>query len=135
MLVVTETWFRPGTSDVQVSVTGFTIHRADITTQSGKARGGGVEIHINDRLLSNNVITTTICDHEIESLSIKCRPLRLPRELSCVLIVRVYCPPSSNDINTIDTVFKIIFIHHRIISLSVTDQSRTSQWVCGLDLR
>ena len=39
LLVITEAWFRPGTSDVQVAVTGFTIHRADRTTQSGKARG------------------------------------------------------------------------------------------------
>ena len=69
----------------------------------GKQEDGGIEIYINDRWLSNNVITTTICDHEIELLSIKCSPLRLPRELSCVLIVGVYCPPS-NDINTIDTI-------------------------------
>ena len=39
----------------------------------------------------------------ILNYSIKCRPFWLPRELSCVLIVGVYCPPS-NDITAIDTI-------------------------------
>ena len=58
VLVITETWLKPGTSDVQVAVTGFTIHRADRTTQSGKARLGGIAFYINDRQSSNNVPTT-----------------------------------------------------------------------------
>ena len=70
----------------------------------GKQEDGGIEIYINDRWLSNNVITTTICDHDIELLSIKFRPFWLSRELECVLIVGVHCPPSSNDKNTIDII-------------------------------
>ena len=56
VLVITETWFKPGTSDAQVGATGITIRRADRTTQSGKAREGGIAIYINDSGSSNNVI-------------------------------------------------------------------------------
>ena len=47
---------------------------------------------------------TTIYNHDVELLSVKCRPFRLPKELTCVLIVGVYCPPSSNATQAVEII-------------------------------
>ena len=104
VLAVVETWLKPETSDAQIALTGFTIHWADPTIHSGKAKGGGIAIYLNDSWSSNSIITATICNHDVEMLSFKCRSFWLPRELSCILIVGVYCPPSSNAIQAVKVI-------------------------------
>ncbi|RUS83951.1 hypothetical protein EGW08_008306 [Elysia chlorotica] len=65
----TETWFEPCTPDQSVKIDGFTLLRGDRTSQSGKARGGGVCLYINERWAHSNNITmrdkqcTTHCSH------------------------------------------------------------------------
>ncbi|KAK1796931.1 hypothetical protein P4O66_000895 [Electrophorus voltai] len=76
----------------------FSVHRMDRTADSGKSRGGGVCVMINNSWCNNaNVVTLTrSCSTNLELLALKLRPFYLPREFSSVIINTVYIPPQAN---------------------------------------
>ena len=97
MMCFTETWLDDTIDDQHVSVDGFGVPvRADRTGASGKTKGGGLCIYMNDRWCNNHVVRQTICTPDIELLSISCRPYYLPREFCQIFVVLVYVPPSAN---------------------------------------
>ena len=97
MVCFSETWLDDSIDDQHLSVDGFGAPiRSDRTEASGKTKGGGVCIYMNNRWCNNHVVRETICTPDIELLSISCRPYYLPREFSQIFVVLVYIPPSSN---------------------------------------
>jgi hypothetical protein len=62
---------------------------------SGKKKGGGVCLMINEMWFDHNNIQEleSFCSPDLEFLTIKCRPHNLPREFSSIIITVVYVPP------------------------------------------
>ncbi|KAK1803599.1 hypothetical protein P4O66_021017 [Electrophorus voltai] len=70
----------------------------DRTADSGKSRGGGVCVMVNNSWCNNaNVVTLArSCSPNLELLALKLRPFYLPREFTSVIINTVYIPPQAN---------------------------------------
>lgn len=69
-MIFTETWLNGRVPDVAIELEGRTMFRADGTTEdSGKTRGGGLGIYVNNAWCTNAVMTG-----RLEYLSVKCRP-------------------------------------------------------------
>ncbi len=78
----TETWLNNSVPDCAIQLEQLTCYRADrALVEGGKRRGGG------------------LCVYMVEFMIIKCRSFYLPREYTAILLVAVYIPPSSNNIN------------------------------------
>lgn len=94
----TETWLSPMTPDTAVTLDGFKLLRADRTRESGKRKGGGLAVFVNDRWCNSGHITIKerLCCREIELLAVGMRPYYLPREFSHVIAIAAYIPPSAN---------------------------------------
>ncbi|KAI3369831.1 hypothetical protein L3Q82_024408, partial [Scortum barcoo] len=65
---------------------------------SGKRKGGGLAVFVNDRWCKPGHITIKEqhCCKDIELLAVSMRPYYLPREFTHALVVVVYVPPSAN---------------------------------------
>ncbi|KAK1804591.1 hypothetical protein P4O66_020585 [Electrophorus voltai] len=74
------------------------VHRMDRTADSGKWRGGGVCVMVNNSWCNNaNVVTLACsCSPNMELLALKFRTFYLPREFTSVIINTVYIPPQAN---------------------------------------
>ena len=96
-LAFTETWLNNKMTDSSLEIPGFTLVRADRTEEkSGKKKGGGVAIYINENWCNNINIEKQHCCPNIEFLSVSLRPKYLPREFTNVYITVVYIPPSAD---------------------------------------
>ena len=71
------------------------MYRQDRTTASGKTRGGGLCIFVNNSWFTISKEVSSYCSPEVEYLMISCRPHYLPREFSSVFFKAVYIPPQS----------------------------------------
>ena len=99
LLHFTETWLTEQTPDSLVQLNGFHLIRADRDTrESGKKKGGGVAMFVNNKWCNpgNIYIKEQRCTRDIELLAVSIRPYYLPREFSHVIAVTVYIPPSAN---------------------------------------
>ncbi|XP_077990622.1 uncharacterized protein LOC144444944 [Glandiceps talaboti] len=105
----TETWLNESIPDSAVQPPGFTIFRCDRSFQrSNKVKGGGVCFMINNAWYTDVKILQQSCSPELESLTIKCRPLYLPREFSSIILTAVYIPPRANTVSAINQLSDII---------------------------
>lgn len=95
LLLFTETWLTGLTLDMAVELDGFTLLRADRCKESGKRKGGGLAVFVNDRWCNPGRITVKEqhCCKDIELLAVSMRPHYLPREFTHALVVVVYNPP------------------------------------------
>ncbi|XP_060703504.1 uncharacterized protein LOC132830055 [Hemiscyllium ocellatum] len=93
VLCFTETWLSPAISDCALQPEGFSVHRMDRKMSSGKARGGGVCLLINNSWCSDVATLASYCSPDLEYLTVKCRPYYLPREFTCAILTAVYIPP------------------------------------------
>ncbi|KAI3372130.1 hypothetical protein L3Q82_006986 [Scortum barcoo] len=98
LLLFTETWLTALTPDTAAELDGFTLLRADRSKESGKRKGGGLAVFVNDRWCNPGHITVKEqhCCKDIELLAVSMRPYYLPREFTHALVVVVYVPPSAN---------------------------------------
>ncbi|KAI3357165.1 hypothetical protein L3Q82_015622 [Scortum barcoo] len=99
LLLFTETWLTALTPDTAAELDGFTLLRADRRSkESGKRKGGGLAVFVNDRWCNPGHITVKEqhCCKDIELLAVSMRPYYLPREFTHALVVVVYVPPSAN---------------------------------------
>ena len=71
------------------------MYRQDRTAASGKIRGGGLCIFVNNSWCMISKEVSSYCSPEIECLMISCKPQYLPREFSSVFFVAVYIPPQT----------------------------------------
>jgi hypothetical protein len=90
-----ELWLNDDTENIELA--GFSVHQQDRTATSGKTRGGGVCLFVNNRwcVMSNIKEVSRYCLPEVEYIMISCRPHDLPREFLSILFVAVYLPPKN----------------------------------------
>lgn len=95
-MVITETWLHENIPDQAMELAGRTIYRADHTAESGKLKGGGVRIYVNNSWCTDSTVIERHCCLDLEFLMIKCRPFYLPTEIPAAFIVAVYVHPRAN---------------------------------------
>ena len=95
-MVFTETALHPDVPSSLVELDGFSLARLDRSFESGKTRGGGLCVYINDKWCRQYTTRETVCNPDIELLCLSLRPFFLPREFGNILICAVYVPPSAN---------------------------------------
>ena len=93
ILCFTESWLN---DDMDIQLAGYTLHRQDRTAHSGKTRGGGPCIFVNNSWCTKSKEVSRFCSPEVEYIVINCRPHYLPREFSAILFVAVYLPPQTD---------------------------------------
>ncbi|KAK1788980.1 hypothetical protein P4O66_015872 [Electrophorus voltai] len=99
LLCYTELWLNPAVPSQAIQPAEFfSVHRMDRTADSGKSRGGGVCMMVNNRWCNNaNIVTLTrSCSPNLELLALKFRPFYLPWEFTSVIINTVYIPPQAS---------------------------------------
>ena len=99
-----ETWLDSTRPDDDIILDGFTVYHSDRTKESGKTRGGGLCIYINNRWFSKVKLHTTLCSPNLELLTLSVRPFYLPREFSNIVLRCVYVPPSADALAAADTI-------------------------------
>ena len=97
IMLFTETWLTELTPDTNATLDGFHLLRADRSKESGKRKGGGLAVFVNDRWCKPGHITVKekLCSKDIELLAVSMRPYYLPREFSHVIAIAAYVPPSA----------------------------------------
>ncbi|KAI2649597.1 RNA-directed DNA polymerase from mobile element jockey [Labeo rohita] len=111
VMCFTETWLHQDIPDDYATVTGFHMVRADRDcVGSGKRKGGGLAVLVNNRWCNPAHITVKecICNPDVELCAVGLRPYYLPREFSHVVMVIVYAPPSANPSIVCDTIHSVI---------------------------
>lgn len=96
ILLFTETWLQSSIPDSAIELAGYTAQRQDRTVDSGKSRGGGLCVYVNKSWCTNTVTVDSHCSPDLEYVTVKCRPIYLPREFTVVMITAVYIPPDAN---------------------------------------
>lgn len=96
VMVFTETWLNSKIPAEAIELAGRLVHRADRTADSGKSRGGGLCVYMNNNWCTNATIMNTYCSPDLEYLAFKCRPLYLPREFTVMIIIAIYIPHKAN---------------------------------------
>lgn len=110
MFCFTETWLHSHIPDHNVTVPGFRTVRADRDVRSGKKKGGGVALLVNERWCNRGHIHVKerFCGPDIEFLAVGMRPFYLPRELTSAIVVAVYIPPSADASVACDTIHSTV---------------------------
>ncbi|KAK3515147.1 hypothetical protein QTP70_007465 [Hemibagrus guttatus] len=88
------------------------------TMESGKTRGGGVCLMVN-----NSWCNSTSISPNLELLTIKCRPFNFPQEFSSVIVSAVYIPPRADTDTALWELYEDLTLHqtqHRDAALIVT---------------
>ena len=95
LICLSETWLTEDQADPDIP--GFSVFRRDrCSLTTGKSRGGGVCIFVNNKWCSNVTVKETFCHEDIELLSLALRPFYLPREFPQIFITVVYIHPRAN---------------------------------------
>lgn len=96
-MLFTETWLNQLTPKSLVTLDRFHLVRADRSRESGKMKGGGFAMYVNERWCNQGHISIKEqhCTKDIELLAVSIRPYYLPREFSHVIALTLYIPPSS----------------------------------------
>ncbi len=104
LLVFTETWLQEDVPDSLVSLDGFSLVRPDRNANSGKSKGGGTCVYINNRWCSQFTTRESVCNPDIELLCLSLRPFYLPREFGNIVLCTVYIPPGCNAVKAAITI-------------------------------
>ena len=88
-----ESWLNADNINMQLA--GYSMYRQDRTAASGKTRGSGLCIFVNNSWCTISKEVSSYCSPEVEYLMISCRPHYLPRDFSSVFFIAVYIPPQS----------------------------------------
>ena len=88
-------WLNNDTDNIELA--GFSMYRQNRYATSGKTRGGGVCLFVNNSwcAMYNIKGVSRYCSPEVEYLMISCRPHYLPRDFSSILFVAVHLPPQN----------------------------------------
>jgi hypothetical protein len=90
ILCFTDTWLNNDT--INIKLAGYTLHRQNRTVASGKTRGGGPCIFVNNSCTTSKEVSS-YWSSAVDYLMINCRPHYLPTEFSTVFFIAVYIPP------------------------------------------
>jgi hypothetical protein len=96
ILCFTESWLNDNMDNIQLA--GFSVHHQDRTAASGKTRGGGLCLFVNNSWCTKSNIkeVSRFCSPEVEYLMISCRTHYVPGQFSSIYFVAVYLPPQTN---------------------------------------
>ena len=108
ILLITETWLHSSIPDTAIEITGRTAHRYDRNSDSGKNRGGGLCIYVNNDWCTSVTTIDSHCSPDLEYLTIKCRPKYLPREFTVVMVTVVYIAPNANANSALSQLYNAI---------------------------
>lgn len=102
-LIFTETWLSEKVPESSVQLQTHSIHRGDWTAASGKAKGEGVYVFINNSWCGDIQTVFKHCSPDMEFLLLKCHPYYLPREFTAVFkaavfIAAVYIHPANSKV-------------------------------------
>jgi hypothetical protein len=90
-----ETWLKE--DDADPDIPSFSVFRCDRSAAiTGKSRGGGVWVFVNNRWCTNVTVKESFCHTDIELLTVGLRPFYLPREFNQLFITVVYIHPRAN---------------------------------------
>ena len=78
-----------------IEMAGFSMYWQDRAAMSGKTRGGGVCLFVNNCWCAIEEVSR-YCLPEVEYLMISCRPHYLPIEFSSIFFIAIYLPPQTN---------------------------------------
>uniref|UniRef100_A0A8C7YZR7 Reverse transcriptase domain-containing protein n=1 Tax=Oryzias sinensis TaxID=183150 RepID=A0A8C7YZR7_9TELE len=96
VLIFTETWLHSSIPDAAIELAGHTAHRYDRSGDSGKSKGGGLCIYVNNNWCTNSRTVASHCSPDVEYVTVRCSPFYLPREFTVVMATAVYIPPDAN---------------------------------------
>ena len=96
LLAFTETWLKESIPDNVIDIPHFDVVRGDRTEQSGKSKGGGVCLYINQKWCNNWDVKEVVCLPDIELITVGLRPFYLPREFPQIFITVVYIHPRAD---------------------------------------
>lgn len=99
VMVITKSWFHPLIPSEAIQLPSHTVHGSDRNKEeSGKSRGGGLCVYVHGDWCrySIAVYKKKIGSSDLETISVKCCPFFLPRELTVALIMAVYIPTDAN---------------------------------------
>lgn len=91
-----ETWLYEAVPDEEVTLDNFILIRSDRTTGSGKMRGGGVCLYINNRWCNNIKVHHRMCSPDLEMLTMSLRPFYILQEFPTIMVSCAYVAPSAN---------------------------------------
>jgi hypothetical protein len=94
ILCFTKLWLNDNMDNIQL--VWFSVHRQDRTAVSGKTRGGGLCLFVNNSWCTKSKEVLRFCSPEVEYIMISCRPHYLPREFiyifcSCLVTTKNRC--------------------------------------------
>lgn len=89
MTIITETWFNNTVSNAAIEITDHIVYQTDRTTDSGKNRGSGVWIYVNNNIEKH-------CSPDLKYMIVKYRPFFIPREFTVTIIVALFICPQVN---------------------------------------
>lgn len=95
-LIFTETWLSDKVPEDAIKLQTHSVHRGDRTAASGKVKGGGVCVFVNNSWCGDIRTADKYCSPDVEFLLLRCRPYYLPREFTAVFLAAVYIPPRAN---------------------------------------
>lgn len=95
-MIITEPWLYPGVPDTAIKVAGCLTHHSYSNKDSGKSRGGGLCIYVNNNWCTNTTIIDKHGPPDLEYLGVKCRPFYSNVGFSVVISTAVYIPPDAN---------------------------------------
>ena len=111
LMIFSESWLHTYAADHNVSTEGFHTVWADRDcTESGKCKGGGLAVYLNNRWCNPGHMTVKdcICSLATQLLGVGLRPYYLPHEFSHAIVVAVYIPPSANPTSAGDIIHSAI---------------------------
>ncbi|KAF7664853.1 hypothetical protein LDENG_00161750 [Lucifuga dentata] len=110
LMCFTETWLHDHIHDSNVTITGFQTVRADRSRyESGKRKGGGLALLVNNRWCHPNHISVKeqLCCPDTELIAVSLRPYYMPREFSHAIVLVVYIPPSADAKRACDVIYTV----------------------------
>ena len=111
LMCFTETWMKSSDADSCMDLPGFTAVRADRdATATGKSKGGGLVLFVNDRWCNPGHITVKdkICCQDIELLVVGLRPYYVPREYTHIVAIVVYIHPRAEAAVACDVIHETV---------------------------
>lgn len=94
LLIYTESWLQDDFPDELSQIQGFTTVRMDRNMDSGKTRGGGICVYMNDSWCTNYSVKCKVCTPDLELLCLSLWPFYFPRDYGNIFVCVVYVPPS-----------------------------------------
>ena len=95
-IAFTETWLDSKITDSALEIPDFKLIRMDRNSDSGKSKGGGLALYVNDQWCNNIYPKKDHCCPNLKLRSVSLRPKYLPRDFTNIFITIVYIPPSAN---------------------------------------